>query len=64
MITKKQIKDKLKNKDFTISYNDAIDLVEIMPIIYYWASEIGGPISELMYIQLSDYSDVKLHIRD
>lgn len=65
MITFQDIRDKIKNKDFTISYKDAIDLGIIMDggVSYCWVEKVGSTESELLYIDLSLFN-VKLHIRE
>ena len=58
-----EIVNKLKKKDFTITYKEAIDLkYSLLNIDYKWLGFAGTTESKLMYIELCDFSGVKLHI--
>ena len=54
------LKNKLKNKDFTIKYEDAIDLGDLTDVDYLWAVSIEG--SVLVSIKLMNYGGVALSV--
>lgn len=56
------IKNKIKEKDFTISYRDAIELAGWINVTYHWAKISGGK-NELHFVTIDDY-DVELKVID
>ena len=63
-LTIQDVINKLKKKDFSITYEQAIDLAPVMNVSYEWVGLMGRKESKLIYIELNDFSDVKLYIVD
>jgi len=62
MVTSKQIINNLKKKIFSISYEDAIDIQEIMSVNYVWVYSVSGD-NILTQIILNDFN-VRLYIKE
>ena len=58
-----KIKKRVMNKEFFISYEDAIELADNIDVTYIWIQSIGEE-AVLQYITLGKYSEVKLRIMD
>lgn len=54
MITRREIIQKIKKRDFSISYEDAIDLIDVMSIEYFWVHIVGGN-PTLSHIELTEF---------
>ena len=61
MISVGIIKERIKTKDFTISYDEAIDLIEDMDVDYNWSYIISGPV-KLLDIRLPMFSGVVFRV--
>ena len=60
--------EKIKNKDFEITYAEAIELWKVSQdwrgsVNFIWVETMGSTISKLMYVELEMFSGVKLHIK-
>ena len=55
-------KKKIVNKDYVMSYEDAIGLSELMEVKYVWISMVKTPKQKLFYIELPSYSYLKFDI--
>ncbi len=62
----KDVIEKIKNKDFWITYDEAIDLCEIFGgsgVEYVWLETIGSD-PRLMHVEIGMFSGVKLQVRE
>jgi len=62
--TLEELKNKIKRKEFSVTYEEAIDLKDLTPVDYFWkqTSTGAGLSQKLLHIQLPEYSGLKFII--